>query len=274
MTAAALRGIRDLRTPEGVSLPVLLGERINRVFALTLDLMLMGLGLLVVVVLAVWGLAETGEVWVLALAVLAWFAIRNLYFLFFELRWRGRTPGKRAVGLQVVDAGGGPLRPRAVVARNLMREVELFLPLSLLLSPSVVFHPSETLVELAWLAGFTLFPLFNRDRQRVGDLIAGTWVIRHDLRRLGRALEVQAPDRVFTDAQLAVYGPRQLKVLEEVLRLEGPRSLPLRRAVAQRIARKIDAEAPADDRAVTTFLHAYYTQFRARLERRRVMGQG
>ena len=44
------------------------------------------------------------------------------------MRWRGITPGKRVFGLRVIDRGGGALRADAVIARNLMREIEVFLP--------------------------------------------------------------------------------------------------------------------------------------------------
>ena len=65
-------------------------------------------------------------------ALLLSFALRSFYFIFFELRWQGATPGKRALGLRVIDRKGGRLKPEAVFARNLMREVEMFLPISLL----------------------------------------------------------------------------------------------------------------------------------------------
>ena len=65
----------------------------------------------------------------LAVGLLAFFLLRNFYFSWFECRWHGATPGKRLLGLRVIDAHGGTLTPEAVLARNLMREVELFLPL-------------------------------------------------------------------------------------------------------------------------------------------------
>src|SRR3546814_4460583 len=67
----------------------------------------------------------------------------------------------------------------AVVVRNAMREIEIFLPLSFL-----AFRGSEnaadtalTVCALLWSGIFLFFPLFNRDRMRVGDLLAGTWVV-------------------------------------------------------------------------------------------------
>ena len=60
--------------------------------------------------------------------------MRNLYFIHFELSWHGATPGKRIVGIRVVDRRGGPLLPAAVIARNLTREIEIFIPLGVLIS--------------------------------------------------------------------------------------------------------------------------------------------
>jgi uncharacterized RDD family membrane protein YckC len=102
--------------------------------------------------------------------------VRNLYFIHFELSWYGATPGKRIVGIRVIDRRGGPLLPSAVIARNLTREVEIFIPLGVLISASAAAKSGawEYLVLGAWLACFAGLIFFNRDRMRAGDLIAGT----------------------------------------------------------------------------------------------------
>ena len=106
--------------------------------------------------------------------------VRNLYFVYFELAWRGATPGKRLVGLRVIDRAGGPLLPSAVVARNLTREVEMFIPLGVLLTWGKTAGGAvdwENLAIAVWLLFFAALPFINRDRMRGGDLIAGTMVI-------------------------------------------------------------------------------------------------
>ena len=60
------------------------------------------------------------------------FLLRSFYFAWTELRFHGRTPGKRATGMRVIARDGGPLTGGQVVARNLTRELELFLPITLL----------------------------------------------------------------------------------------------------------------------------------------------
>jgi uncharacterized RDD family membrane protein YckC len=135
-TTADKRRLRRILTPEGVELTVELGERGARAAAFLIDLLFAGLGLAAVVLAAI-GLVYVWHGWGLALALLGFFVVRFFYFSYFELRWRGATPGKRLIGLRVIDRAGGPLRPEAVVARNLMREIEIFLPLSLMLVPKL-----------------------------------------------------------------------------------------------------------------------------------------
>src|SRR4029077_5810449 len=86
-----------------------------------------------IILVVVTGSARTVGIAVLSV-LFRGFLVRNLYFVYFEIAWRGATPGKRAVGLRVIDRHGGPLLPTAVIARNLTREVEMFLPLGILLS--------------------------------------------------------------------------------------------------------------------------------------------
>jgi len=119
--------------------------------------------------------AVVGQDTAIDLLLLAWFLIGNFYFIAFELRWQGQTPGKRILGLRVVDRRGGALTGSTVAARNLMREIEVFMPLRLLLFPFATATDAWlVLLALAWMSIFTLMPLFNRDRMRVGDMVAGT----------------------------------------------------------------------------------------------------
>src|SRR5262249_59144262 len=108
------------------------------------------------------------------------FIVRNLYFVGFELAWRGATPGKRLVGLRVIDRAGGPLQPSAIVARNLTREIQPFLPLGVLLtsgkSASGAVDWSSLGIAL-WMLLFAGLPFINRDRMRGGHLLAGTLIV-------------------------------------------------------------------------------------------------
>ena len=201
---------REVLTPEGVVLRFGLPGAGDRLGAALIDLtIVIGSAIVVLIVTAV--ATTVGGAWALAVAFLVFFLLRTSYFTFFELHWQGSTPGKRAVGLRVMDAHGGMLRADAVIVRNLTREVELFLPLTALFFPEAVGSGRGlvALVSILWLVVFALFPLFNRDRLRLGDLIAGTVVVRAPKSMLLPDLDPdQAPRRgSFEHLQRRAAGP-------------------------------------------------------------------
>jgi uncharacterized RDD family membrane protein YckC len=202
------------------------------------------------------------------------FVVRNLYFIHFELAWQGATPGKRSVGVRVVDSKGGPLMPMAVIARNLTREFEFFMPFGMLTSFGGSNTPWEKLALAAWVLLFSALPFFTRDRMRAGDLIAGTMVIRMPRRVLLPDLIEETAHFVFQDRQLDAYGAFELQVLEDVLRRpDAPGARELRLEVADRIRAKIglpDKVAPVD---VDRFLTDFYAAQRAYLERGQLYGK-
>ena len=204
------------------------------------------------------------------------FIVRNLYFTQFELAWQGSTPGKRMCGLRVIDREGGPLLPSAIVARNLTREVEIFLPLGLYMSLSTKMQGAalwQSLSYLAWVVVISGLPFFNRDRLRAGDLIAGTMVIALPRHALSRDLTEGGKAYRFTHQQLQAYGAFELQVLEELLR--RPDSAETRRIlgdVATKIRRKIGWTGPVTDAEAPSFLQAFYTAERAELERGQLFG--
>ena len=76
-------------------------------------------------------------------------------------------------------------------------------------------------MRLAWSGIFLFFPLFNRDRLRVGDLVAGTWVVRTDGQQARPSTSPRGDEtarRTFSDAALDLYGVYELQTLEDVLR--------------------------------------------------------
>lgn len=271
--------VRELVTPEGVALrfpTALLGDRLA---AFALDACVIIGGTLAVVVLTV-QLALVARGVALAMGLVAAFLIRCFYFPFFECRWQGRTPGKRVVGIRVVDGGGGVLTAEAVLARNLTREVELFLPLTALLAPQALLPEMPAwgrYASLGWLFVMALMPLFNQDRLRVGDLIGGTLVVRSPEVRLRDDLSAGTSAEgaiAFTTEQLDLYGIRELHVLEGLLRQpQTPRST--LEAVAQAICRKIAWTAPSgsSEPDAERFLRSFYDAQRARLEQRLQLGE-
>ena len=177
---------------------------------------------------------------------------------------RGATPGKRLMGLRVVARDGARLTGAAVIARNAMREIEVFLPLSFLGDQAAEGTADTflTVFALLWSGIFLFFPLFNRDRLRVGDLVAGTWVVRNEKAGLSEDLVGSAHRvrRTFPPAALGLYGVYELQTLEDVLRNENPEAV---WTVARTIRHKANLPDDGDDYG---FLSDYYAALCAHLE--------
>jgi uncharacterized RDD family membrane protein YckC len=265
---------RALVTPEGVDLRVRLATFGERGVALVIDLVIM-LGFLVLLTLAAGSILETLDLESLPLAQIVWmlgfFILRNFYFTLFECSRRSATPGKRIMGLRVVARDGAALSADAVIARNAMRELELYIPIAFLVVRGEGIEAWIILAGIVWCAIFVFFPLFNRDRLRAGDLIAGTWVLKAPKQKMLPDLTSEKPAEAafaFTTVQLDTYGVKELQVLESVLRTSEPTAMA---AVAEQIRLKIGwtARANEDDKE---FLSAYYAALRRRLEQRLLFG--
>lgn len=275
VAAAEHKRRRGIVTPEGVELELRLGSRGQRAAAFLLDLLFMLLFLIAFSLAMLWGAKVIGP-GALSAAVVMWligfFVLRNFYFILMEMSGRGATFGKRIARLRVVSRSGGRLTGDAVIARNLMREIEIYLPLSFLLERSAQGSAGTliTIAGLGWTGIFLFFPFFNKDRLRVGDLLAGTWVIATPKRRLSAdllAARDTAPAVDFTDAQLDVYGIFELHTLEGVLRDGNSDAIG---SVAHTIRTKIGHWDGSDN---IVFLNAYYHALRARLERGMLFGR-
>ncbi len=79
------------------------------------------------------------------------------YFILFEIFWNGQTPGKRAIGIRVIKDSGRRLTPIESMGRNLLRIVDQL--------------PGLYAIGL-------LCAVLNRQNKRLGDLVAGSLVIR------------------------------------------------------------------------------------------------
>lgn len=278
---------RVLITPEGVALPITLASRGSRVGALLLDFLFLGTAFVAVTIALIslgggvasligqFGMGGSAPA-TLQFLVVVWiimtFMVRYAWFLWFELGARGATPGKRLVGIRIAARDGGRLTAEMVIARNLLRDIELFLPIGFIASAGADSTPAW-LAATAWFAMFMLLPCFNRDRLRAGDVIAGTWVVEAPRRKLEAAMTLPEPapsaaQYRFTDAELAVYGEYELQTLERVLR-EGRE--PAIESVQTTIAAKIGRDPWVPDSRA--FLEAYYAQLRARLESGMRMGK-
>ena len=274
--------VRDLRrtfvTPEGVDLRLELGSAGSRAGAFIIDVILILLILVVITLLIVflfWATLNTkgGNAPAQFLTIL-WlvgsFVLRNGWFSLFEMGSRGATPGKRMLGLRVVARDGARLTGAAVIARNAMREIEVFLPLSFLGAQAAegLADTFLTLFSLLWSGIFLFFPLFNRDRLRIGDMVAGTWVVQNEKAGLSADLVGSAyrARRTFPPSALGLYGVYELQTLEEVLRNESPDAIV---TVARTIRAKSGLPDDGDDYG---FLSDYYAALCVHLEARMMVG--
>ena len=266
---------RMLVTPEGVDLQLRLASASDRASAFFLDLffMLAALFVLSLVLLMFSAYSSAGEVGIV-LWLLLFFFLRSFYFTFFEIGPRAATPGKRMLGIRVAARKGGRLSAQSIFARNAMRELEFFVPLSFLFAADSVSGVDGWIIlaGFVWGAIFAFFPLFNRDRLRPGDIIAGTWVVKAPVKELRPDIAARGEKELsaysFTDEQLDAYGIHELHILEDVLRTQNDDTMAL---VAERIRNKIKIpKSDTEDNA--KFLSAYYAGIRQRLETKLLYG--
>ncbi len=272
------KSTRHLITPEGAKIRLKIASASERAGAFLIDVTIQWIIVLTMLFgfNSVAGAMDPGASNIaFAFSIIFFFFIRNFYFIFFEIGQRAATPGKRALGLRVATRDGGRLTANAVLARNFIREIEVGLPLQFALLSGDSGSAWLALFGLIWSGVFLLFPIFNRDKMRVGDLIAGTWVIRAPKAKLlddisSTALrQKNAASFVFTQEQADAYGIHELHVLEDVLRQS---SSEVKAQVAARIRQKI-GWTPTPGETDLTFLEAYYSALRRRLEQRMLLGE-
>lgn len=167
-------------TPENIPLHLELAGLGSRFGALLIDLLAQALVLLVLLIIGITVAAATAA-FSAGISSLAWaglilgaFLILFGYFILFETIWNGQTPGKKVFGLRVIRDGGYPVNVFSVVARNLIRLAD-FLPANYGVGALVVF--------------------FNPQYKRLGDLAAGTLVIKERQVQPLDVVTASAPDR-------------------------------------------------------------------------------
>jgi len=164
-----------ITTPENVKVTYEIAGLGSRCIAVLIDSMFIALISLVLLILFIAFEAlfpGTGS-WGFAVFVLLNFIITEGYFIFFEIKWKGLTPGKRNVGIRVMRDGGFGIDSQTVIIRNLMRIVD-FLPACYGIGLVTIFlHPQC---------------------KRLGDIAAGSIVVRErpeEMRREPQRLSIE-----------------------------------------------------------------------------------
>ncbi len=272
-----------ISTPEGVILPFINASFGERMGAILIDLVIIVLAPIALIL--IWIILpfhegfeknhKTAQAIIEIIFYAFMFFIRSGYFIFFEMGPRAATPGKRALKLRVIAQDGGRLTPAAIFTRNALREVELYIPITIIIFQGAG-HSLLSLMAFLWALALILLPLFNKQHARLGDFLAGSRVVHMPKASLSYDLADLDGDRnlglTFTPEQLA-YGEMELQVLEQVLRDRKPAVM---RAVADKIKARISWQAPknaADLPSDEAFLRAYYGALRAWLENKMLLGK-
>jgi uncharacterized RDD family membrane protein YckC len=184
-------------TPEQIALELPLAGIGSRFLALAFDSLLQFIavvGIFVVVALSEFVLkdldpiaAAVGPVTI----ILFIFCMYWGYFAFFEIIWKGQTPGKRHAGIRVIKETGRPMTPIEAIGRNLLRAIDGF--------------PGVYAVGLICM-------MCNKQNRRLGDYVAGTVVV-HD-----KAIESVSPSWSFT-GKVAAASPQSAKISADELML-------------------------------------------------------
>jgi uncharacterized RDD family membrane protein YckC len=150
-------GAPDLVTGEAVILDLRPASFVTRALALALDLLVQVAVAVLLLVLLSSGIAGMDSAAGSALGLVAAIIVLVGFPITVETLSRGRSLGKLAAGLRVVRDDGGPVRARQALIRGLL-----------------------SIIEIYWSFGSLalITSLLNRRGKRIGDLLAGTYVIR------------------------------------------------------------------------------------------------
>ncbi|WP_426037536.1 RDD family protein [Cypionkella sp. TWP1-2-1b2] len=183
--------------------------------------------------------------------------------------------GKRIIGIKVISTDSRALGVHQGVARNMLKCFEIVASLGLVLQWNYTSTAQSWIAAAILLAGtlfVVIYPICNKRKQRLGDVVAGTLVIVKPKAILLDDLALSEAQGGFTldQAQLDIYGSYELQTLEAILR--DPSKSQLHAAelekVAKAIARRIGYSEHAIGADPRPFLMAFYREQRERLESR------
>lgn len=230
----------DVETPELVVLSYTIAGLGSRLGAALIDLTISVLVFIAVIIAAallgpprslldIGTRTDRSTAWALAILVIMQFALLWGYYLLFEGLGDGQTPGKRVFRLRAVRDGGYSVGFAASAVRNLMRIVDL--------------QPAFT-----YLIGITSI-VFSKSGKRLGDIVAGTIVVRESL---VRQPVVAKPARREALAAAAPIGPTRLtdpefRLLERWAARRSEIDPERRRQLTAQVASRLQHALPTGD---------------------------
>jgi uncharacterized RDD family membrane protein YckC len=237
-------------TPEAVVLHFRAAGLGSRTLAKMIDLLIQFFALFVALFL-VGIVAFANESIAIVMIVVLLFLVFYGYGTILETWWNGRTVGKRLFGLRVITTEGGPVRFRHAAIRSIIGTIDFFFP-----APGGLIAVS--------------FALLTKRSQRLGDLAAGTIVIRD--RTVIQAPVFFAPARgaeaIAPNLDTSLLDAAQYTLIREVL-LRGNLLMPEARRdlieeLADRVAAQTGNERPpslAGEHYLASVLHAHQARF-------------
>ncbi len=148
-------------TPENIAFEYRVASPYERGMAFLIDVII---GIIVFALILLFSMLVFGTAGVFALGVAIGFVAAFLIFWFyggfFETVWNGQTPGKRAMGLRVVQVDGRPINALQAVLRNFLR----------------AFDAQPAFSHLLGLVAAAS----TKRYQRIGDIVCGTMVVSED----------------------------------------------------------------------------------------------
>jgi uncharacterized RDD family membrane protein YckC len=242
----------QIDTPEQIALELPLAGIGSRFLGLAIDTLLQfALYVIGALAFAFAGIAGQGtaisripSAWGPAIFILFIFCVYWGYFAFFEILWKGQTPGKRLAKIRVIKESGRPINAYEAIARNLLRAIDGL--------------PGMYGVGIVCM-------MFNGQNRRIGDFVAGTVVV-HDQ----RTDEVRpdwntAVEAALTNPQLAQVTSEELVLIETYLQRRFQLDLFVRNRTASQIASRITAKTGLQrdpNQSTDDFLEAVARQIR------------
>jgi uncharacterized RDD family membrane protein YckC len=258
----------NIDTPELVSIELPLAGIGSRFIAILVDSLILGAAVILLIFLGVFIITALGNFgeksasWGIGILLLILFLLFWGYFALFETFNNGRTPGKRVAKIRVIHQSGRGINFAEALARNLVRIID--------------YMPGFYGVGIAAM-------FMSRRSQRLGDMVAGTLVVRE--REVEAPMWNESTPRTLTAAALAPnspippphlrvalpapalakLSPSDLEVLEGFFSRRLDMDLTTRSALANRIASALCAKSGLTippEISVETFLEAVAHQFR------------
>jgi len=242
----------QIDTPEQISLELPLAGIGSRFLGLAIDTLLQFvLYIAAVLLLTILGVSGVGHYlswipasFVPALTILFIFCIYWGYFAFFEIVWKGQTPGKRLAKIRVIHQSGRPINVYEAIGRNLLRVID----------------------GLPGIYGVGIVcMMISSQHRRVGDYVAGTVVVHEKPTREMKPEWNTLAEASPTHSQALQLPSEELVLIETYLHRRADLDLAVRDKTAYQIATRITQRTGlqrAPDQSLDDFLEGVARQVR------------